>query len=136
MRGSNITTKTRARRLRRDATEVKRRLWHVLRNRQIEGRKFVRQMPIGPFFADFACRESKLVVELDGAQHAISMTDASRTVYLNQRGYRVLRFWNADVIDNIEGVVATIIDTLRGASPPDGAPHPPTAAPWAPPSPR
>jgi very-short-patch-repair endonuclease len=127
---------SRARQLRRDATTVERRLWSQLCNRQLEGHKFVRQYPIGPFFADFACREAKLVIELDGGQHADSATDAGRTAYLKAQGYRVLRFWNNDVWENIDGVVDTILAVLKESNSGKAAPHPPVAARRAPPSPR
>ena len=135
MRSQNETKVARARKLRRDATIVEKRLWSKLCNRQLEGRKFVRQLSIGPFFADFACREAKLVIELDGGQHAESPTDPGRTAYLESRGYRVLRFWNNDVWENIDGVVDAISDALRRMDL-NVAPHPPAAKRRAPPSPR
>src|SRR5690242_13265404 len=98
MRGARTTSTTRARRLRRDATDAERRLWYRLRARQIDGAKFVRQEPIGPYVADFVCREQRLVVELDGGQHATDKRDAMRDDWLRQHGYRVLRFWNNDVL--------------------------------------
>ena len=82
-----------ARRLRRDQTETEHRLWSRLRSSQLEGFKFRRQFPIGPFFADFCCQEAELVVELDGSQHLdLSGEDESRTEYLRNAGYTVLRF--------------------------------------------
>jgi very-short-patch-repair endonuclease len=104
----------RARALRRHETEAEHRLWSLLRNRQLEGYKFVRQLPIGPFFADFACREAALVVELDGSQHADSTGDADRTKYLNEQGYSVLRFWNNEVLTNGRGVADTILAAIAG----------------------
>jgi BirA family biotin operon repressor/biotin-[acetyl-CoA-carboxylase] ligase len=97
-----------ARKLRRASTDVETALWQRLRNRQLEGEKFVRQLPIGPYVADFACRSAKLVIELDGGQHADSAADAARTGLIEAHGYTVLRFWNNDVIDNIEGVLEQI----------------------------
>jgi very-short-patch-repair endonuclease len=94
-------------RLRRDATDVERKLWAVLRNRQIDGRKFRFQATVGPFVADFLCVEAMLIVELDGSQHSED-ADAERTRYLEERGYRVLRFWNNEVIENLDGVVQVI----------------------------
>jgi very-short-patch-repair endonuclease len=104
-----------ARRLRRDATEVEAALWQRLRARQIEGVKFRRQFPIGPYVVDFACIEARLVIELDGGQHADSMTDATRTAEIEAAGYTVLRFWNNDVIENIEGVLEAICLELLNA---------------------
>ena len=81
----------------------------MIRDRQIAGAKFRRQMPIGPYIVDFACPISRLAVELDGGQHAeANSRDAVRTPYLGTQGYRVLRFWNNDVLENLEGVVAAI----------------------------
>ena len=97
-----------ARKLRKASTEVEAMLWSRLRGRQIEGEKFVRQLPIGPYVTDFACRTAKLVIELDGGQHADSTTDADRTKLIEAHGYTVIRFWNNDVIENIEGVLASI----------------------------
>ena len=104
-----------ARKLRRASTDVEAALWQRLRSRQIEGEKFVRQFPIGPYVADFACRSARLVIELDGGQHADSPTDAARTELIEAHGYTVIRFWNNDVAENIEGVLETIRLELRGA---------------------
>ena len=111
-----------ARLLRCDATEAEKVLWRLLRNRSLGGAKFRRQCPIGRFVVDFACLESRLVVEADGGQHAASETDATRTAWLESRGFRVLRFWNRDILENPEGVAATILRELEGARPPP--PHP------------
>ena len=98
----------RARELRNAATPAERMLWRYLSNSRL-GAKFSRQMPVGPFFADFLCRERKLVVELDGFSHDLAETyDTSRDRYLTEAGYRVLRFPNADVLSNAEGVVTAI----------------------------
>ena len=87
----------------------------MLRNRQIGGFKFVRQLAVEPFIADFACREAALIIELDGGQHATSMSDAARTAFLNGEGYSVLRFWNNDVLSNREGVLEAILSVLHKA---------------------
>ncbi len=108
MRGSSA----RARSLRRSETNAEHVLWQLLRNRQLGGRKFVRQLPIGPYFADFACREAALVIELDGSQHAESTRDEKRTAYLTAEGYSVLRFWNNDVLTNARGVADAILGAL------------------------
>ena len=98
-----------ARKLRRNRTEVEACLWQRLRNRQIEGEKFVFQFPIGPHVADFACRTARLVIELDGSQHAdATEADAARTATIECFGYRVIRFWNSDVTTNIDGVLEAI----------------------------
>lgn len=98
-----------ARRLRRDRTEVEDKLWQRIRGRQIEGEKFVFQFPIGPHVVDFACRTARLVVELDGSQHAeMAKEDAARTAVLEAFGFRVIRFWNSEVNDNLDGVLEAI----------------------------
>lgn len=105
-----------ARKLRREQTDVERRLWSRLRNRQLDGFKFKRQVPKGPYVVDFCCAEARLIVELDGDQHAFDENqkhDAERTRYLNESGYRVLRFWNIDVRENIDGVIESISIALK-----------------------
>jgi very-short-patch-repair endonuclease len=98
-----------ARRLRRDRTEAESRLWYHLRNRQLEGAKFRFQAPIGPYVADFLCVEAKLIIELDGGQHSVQVEkDAVRTLALEAAGYRVIRFWNNDVLSNTTGVLDAI----------------------------
>ncbi|MHB8528923.1 MAG: endonuclease domain-containing protein [Caulobacteraceae bacterium] len=104
----------RARALRADQTDAERKLWSALCNRQLEGFKFRRQLPIDRYFADFACVEAKLVVELDGSQHIDQAAyDAERTRVLEACGWRVLRFWNNDVLENVDGVGVTILAELR-----------------------
>jgi very-short-patch-repair endonuclease len=87
-----------------------------LRWRQIEEAKFVRQERIGPYVVDFVCREPRLVVEVDGGQHATDPRDAVRDAWLSDRGYRVLRFWNNDVLSNTEGVLEMIAAALSDAA--------------------
>jgi len=101
-------------------TDAERLLWSRLRRRQIHGRRFRRQHPIGPFIADFACTEAKLVIELDGGQHVeLKDKDAARTRWLAERGYRVLRFWNHDVLTQIDVVLHVVAATaLAPPSPP------------------
>lgn len=99
--------------MRRRETEAERRLWTRLRNRQLGGFKFVRQEPIGPYIADFACRERRLVVELDGSGHAGSPRDAVRDAFMAANGYRILRFWNPEVTSNLDGVLETIFAALH-----------------------
>jgi very-short-patch-repair endonuclease len=103
----------RAQQLRNSATEPERRLWRHLSRRQLEGYKFSRQMPVGPFICDFMCRERQLIIELDGGQHADSTRDASRTAFLEAEGYRVVRFWNNDVLSNTQGVLQVIAEALK-----------------------
>jgi very-short-patch-repair endonuclease len=88
-------------------------LWYALRNRQICGLKFVRQEPIGRYVCDFVCREKLVVIEVDGGQHAESKRDEVRDHYLAERGYRVLRYWNNDVLSNLQGVLESIAGELR-----------------------
>jgi very-short-patch-repair endonuclease len=109
----------RARRLRQNQTDAERKLWTALRNRQIEGAKFVRQYPIGRYVADFVCREAMLVIEVDGGQHAESEADEGRTALMNMRGYSVLRFWNNEVLQNLPGCLEALSAVLRGNPSPD-----------------
>ena len=122
---------TRSRQLRKNASMAENRLWYVLRNRGLAGHKFVRQLAIGPYIADFACREIGLIIELDGGQHATSTTDAGRTAYLNAQGYSVLRFWNNDVLENRDGVLIAILSVIDGAPSPDLRFAPATLSPRA-----
>ncbi len=100
-------------------------LWNRLRSRSLANDKFVRQEPIGPFTVDFLCRERRLVIEVDGGQHESSKDDAQRDQWLGERNYRVLRFWNNDVLNNMDGVLETIANALRVEAPP----HPPRLRP-------
>ena len=110
--------KQRARELRRNQTEVERVFWNHVRGRRLSGFKFRRQHPIGPFVADFVCLEQRLIVELDGGQHAENVEeDRKRSRFLESRGYRILRFWNNEVFENMEGVLQTVLSVLNGASP-------------------
>ena len=108
MRGHNEKTVRIARRLRVNQTDAETVLWNRIRNRQIDGYKFVRQVPILGYICDFVCRERRLVIEVDGGQHNESAADAIRDRRLMDEGYRVLRFWNNDVLGNTEGVLTTI----------------------------
>jgi very-short-patch-repair endonuclease len=109
---------SRARELRHAATPAERKLWRYLSRSQL-GARFSRQMPVGPFFADFLCRERKLIVELDGHSHDVAPErDVYRDRYLAEAGYRVLHFANADVMGNVDGVVAAIrLELTRPAHP-------------------
>ena len=107
--------------LRNNATPAERRLWSALSNRKLANVRFNRQVVIKPYICDFVARSSKLVIELDGGQHGDAISyDAARTKFLEARGYRVLRFWNNDVMENIEGVVREIEEALQ-STPPAGA---------------
>lgn len=116
MRGANGPAIDRARALRRDQTDAEQRLWRALRGRALDGLKFVPQEPIGPFFADFVCREKKLVIEVDGATHSSERElayDQRREHYLRDAGYRIVRVTNEDVFRNLEGVCDTILAALK-----------------------
>ena len=102
----------RARELRRNQTDAEDRLWQALRNRQLADAKFVRQLRIGKFVADFACRSCRLVIELDGGQHADNERDIARTRIIEAHGYRVIRFWNNEVLENTDGVLQVIAGEL------------------------
>jgi very-short-patch-repair endonuclease len=114
-----------ARKLRRKQTNAERELWLRLRDRRLNGLKFRRQVPIGGYVVDFCCESARLIVELDGGQHVErSEADAKRTAELEAQGYLVLRFWNNDVLRNIDGVLECIIDTLSPVPPhPNPLPH-------------
>ncbi len=114
MRKASTKATNRARSLRRSQTEAEEILWYELRGRRLNGHKFVRQNPIGQFFADFACREKMLVVELDGSQHLNSAHDVKRDEFLNSKGWNVLRFWNADAFLDLPSVLETIVAALDG----------------------
>ena len=105
----------RARALRAAQTEVELRLWQRLRNRQLSGAKFRRQYPIGHYIADFCCIGCQLVIELDGSQHGDErnrQVDEHRTQFLQSQGYRVLRFWNEEVLENMDSVLERIAQHL------------------------
>ena len=102
-----------ARKLRNDMTDAERRLWSHLRASQLDGARFIRQLPIGDFVVDFACRSAWIAVELDGGQHADSPTDDARTQIIEAHGYRVIRFWNNDVLQNTDGVLTAIVEELN-----------------------
>ncbi|WP_035103875.1 endonuclease domain-containing protein [Devosia sp. LC5] len=102
----------RARTLRSSMTDAENRLWYHLRNRRLAGFKFVRQLPIAGYYADFACREAMLIIEADGGQHG-SMRDQIRDRALRAEGFAVLHFWNNDILGNTEGVLQTILNILQ-----------------------
>jgi very-short-patch-repair endonuclease len=106
-------TLRRARKLRREATEAETGLWAQLRGRGLADAKCRRQVPIGPFIVDFCAEEFRLLIELDGSQHSGTAYDDERGTWLATKGYCVLRFWNNDVFDNIEGVLDAVLDALK-----------------------
>ena len=106
---------TRARNLRKNATPQEIKLWTLLRNRNFQGLKFTRQYPIGNYIADFACRSKKLIIELDGGQHNEDENieyDKERTQYLENNGYKVVRFWNNEIDQNLEGVYDKLLKVI------------------------
>jgi very-short-patch-repair endonuclease len=107
-----------AHRLRSNATDAERRLWRELRKLVLAGTQFRRQVPIGPYVADFGCMPAKLLIEVDGSQHGLKKNidkDEARTRWLDAEGYRVLRFWNNDIITNLKGVMEAIYAELYGS---------------------
>ena len=124
MRGANVTKTSLAGQLRKNSTAAERKLWRYLCFRSLAGFKFVRQEPIGPYVVDFVCREQRLVIEVDGGQHADNKRDAVREQWLVKHRYRVLRFWNNEVLGNIEGVWDTIFAAVSAAAPPHPNPLP------------
>jgi very-short-patch-repair endonuclease len=113
----------RARALRARMTDAERKLWFALRDRRFANFKFRRQAPVGPFIADFICYTTRVVVEVDGGQHADSSTDDRRDRWFAANDFLVLRFWNNDVLSSLEGVLTSILDTLR-----ERTPHPARAS--------
>ena len=124
-----------ARRLRKEETLAEKRLWEQLRNRSLDGHKFVRQVPVGPYIADFMCRAEKLIVEADGATHSTDAEverDRIRTQYLEAQGYRIHRFQNDEIVNGLDEVLSLIRNALaRIPSPPpsqrDGSPSSPAS---------
>ncbi len=103
----------RARVLRINMTNAERKLWYALRDRRFAGIKFRRQVPLGPFIADFVCFEQRLVIEVDGGQHADSVQDRRRDRWFAANEFRVVRFWNNQVLSNLEGVMTVLAQTLK-----------------------
>ena len=119
MRGPQPWRTNRARAIRSRQVAAEEKLWEELRNRRLGGLKFVRQLAIGPYFADFACRERKLIVEVDGATHGSDeevAADAARTAELESMGYRVCRATNDDIERNIDGVLEWLLHELESGS--------------------
>jgi very-short-patch-repair endonuclease len=102
-----------AKKMRREPTEAEAKLWSILRGSRLGGMKFKRQEQIGDYIADFVCFGSRLIVEADGSQHADSAGDAVRDEWLTGQGFRVLRFWNNDILGNADGVARIILDAAQ-----------------------
>ncbi|OAP34938.1 endonuclease domain-containing protein [Sinorhizobium americanum] len=113
MRGADERRTQRARDLRQVDNDAESVLWSELRDRRLNGFKFVRQFPIGPYFADFACRDERLVVEVDGSQHASSRRDSERDKYMVANGWGVARFWNTHIFNDRVSVLETIVAILE-----------------------
>lgn len=107
----------RARALRERQTDAERDFWFAVRDRRLAGFKFRRQVPIGPWIVDFLCVECGVIVEIDGGQHSESRSDAARDAALEEQGYRVVRFWNHDVRDNLDGVLERLAEILAERAP-------------------
>jgi len=108
--------KERARGFRREMTSAESKMWYFLRNRRFHDYKFVREYVIGSYIVDFACRQKKIIIELDGGQHAEAETveyDNRRTKFLESQGYKVLRVWNHEIFTNIDGVFEALLDLLE-----------------------
>ncbi len=115
----SATTKQNSRNLRREMTDAEKLLWRHLRMKQFEGHKFRRQYPLGNYIVDFVCLEAALILEVDGGQHADnSASDDIRTQWLEGKGFRVMRFWNNDVLKNIEEVKLAVWNYLSKFQPP------------------
>jgi very-short-patch-repair endonuclease len=113
--------------LRRDTTEAEKKLWQHLRQPPFEEHHFRRQATIGPYFADFASHRLRIVIEIDGGQHSLGTSDETRTRYLEATGYRVLRFWNNEVLENTPGVLSALDTAIYADRPPTPDPSPPQA---------
>ena len=114
-----------AKSLRKNMTDAEQLLWRRLRAYRLGGQKFRRQHPIGPYIVDFVHLGAKLVIEADGSQHAESVSDRERDAWLVARGYRVMRFWNDQILREPEAVLEHILILLQGSSPSPPAPPPP-----------
>lgn len=107
-----------ARKLRKNTTLQEYKIWCLLKNRQLNGLKFVRQYPIGSYIVDFACRKEKLIIEIDGGQHNFDeniVFDNKRTEFLINNGYKIIRFWNNEIDENIEGVYLRLQEFIQNA---------------------
>jgi very-short-patch-repair endonuclease len=121
---------SRARALRQGNNMPEALLWNALKSRKLENYKFVRQYPLGPYFADFCCRGHKLVIELDGSQHVDSSYDRRRDLYMQEKGFAVLRFWSGNALSNLDGVIDTILFALQGGYQSEVVAHDLRFVPW------
>lgn len=111
-------TRKNAQRLRKNLTEAEKKLWFQISKRQIDGLKFRRQYPVPPYIVDFVCLERSLIIEIDGGQHDMNKKkDEKRTQHLKQEGFEVIRFWNNEVMGNIDGVLTVICEHLSTPTP-------------------
>ena len=110
--------RSRARSLRQVMTEAETRIWSRLRAHRLGGASFRRQVPIGPYIADFVCHDTRLIIEIDGGQHAENTQDRKRVAWLRNEGFSVLRFWNNEALSNTDGVVEEIVRSLESVIPP------------------
>jgi len=101
--------------MRREMTDAERKLWFLLRDRRLDGAKFRRQAPVGPYIADFVCLRRKVIVEADGGQHVDSAKDAVRDQWLAREGYRVVRYSNVDILKNPAGVLTDLLSRLNNS---------------------
>jgi very-short-patch-repair endonuclease len=115
-----------AKTLRKQMTDAEHRLWYLLRAHRFAGVKFKRQIPIGHYIADFVCFDRKIIIEVDGGQHAGSAHDRRRDEWLSNQGFRVLRFWNNDVLKNTDGVLTMIAEALETSPSPGALRAPPS----------
>ena len=116
-RGRKKLLRDRAESMRSSQTEAEYRLWQILRAKRFVGHKFRRQLPIDHYIADFACLTSRLIVEADGGQHGEGTHDERRDAYLRAQGFRILRFWNNEIFEQEEAVMARIFDALQSPLP-------------------
>ena len=119
-----VRGRNKARDLRRSETDAERKLWHFLRDRRLAGHKFRRQHTVGPYIADFACIERRLIVELDGGQHVERQGyDVRRTEYLVARGFHVIRFWDNEALTQTDAVLETVLRELEKRPSPQPSPR-------------
>ena len=118
--GPRLDKRSFAKHLRKEMTDVEKKLWQLLRGRRFERYKFRRQVPIGKYIADFVCYAHRLVIELDGSQHDASLYDRERDGWLGTQGFKVVRFWNSEITDSLDGTLLAIEEALR-AHPSSGA---------------
>lgn len=112
-RDVSTTKRNNARRMRVEMTDAERKLWHAIKAHRLRDFAFRRQVPIGPYIADFVCHQASLIVEVDGGQHSESASDEQRDAWFVDHGFRVVRFWNNDVLTNLDGVLVRIIEMVE-----------------------